>query len=129
MSYLKELGKIVKIDVWSEKWTDNQRKFIHVCFDYYGAIVGLSSQEAKVSIKRALKYYYEKNGQKFLTSTSSFNKDEADLFLQKFKKYWEQSEIEEEFPDSDRYKKDTEYRIRISNKIMENKKWLEREYD
>jgi len=76
-----ELKKIPK------RRTLTQNAYLHVLFSLWGNEYGYSVEEAKIVVKRALKYTYERNGTTFLMHTSEMDTKELSEFVDKFRNW------------------------------------------
>lgn len=84
---LKKRACMVNLSQKRKKRTINQNSYLHVLFSLYGLKFGYSIEEAKVSIKRVLKYTYKKNDEIFLKRTRDMNTKELSIFIEKFRNY------------------------------------------
>lgn len=88
--YLKKLIKnqskveMVKI---SPKRTSNQNRYLHAILTLYGGHFGLTTEEAKTSVKRILGYKYQKNGEWFLEHTSEMDTKRLTEFIDRFRNH------------------------------------------
>lgn len=76
-----ELKKIPK------KRTLKQNSYVHVLFTLWGSHWGYSVDEAKITVKRALGYVYQKHGQEYFTATSTMDTKELTTFIDRFR-HW-----------------------------------------
>ena len=67
------------------KRTNKQNRYLHKMFQLFGVELGYTLEEAKASVKRRLKFYYEKNGEKFLRSTADTDTKEMTKFIDDFR--------------------------------------------
>ena len=67
--------------------TNQQNRYFHACCAVFGDYTGYSVEEVKVIIKREFGRFmvYEKNGDKFLTSTSDLDKMQFIEFMDFFR--------------------------------------------
>lgn len=79
--------KRIELKVIHKKRSLPQNAYLHVLFSVFGLEVGLTVEETKTDIKRALNYVYEKQGKKYLSKTSKMDSKELTIFIEKFKKY------------------------------------------
>lgn len=69
--------------------TVKQNKYLHALFAIFGNEFGYTVEEAKILIKRELKYTYTKSGQVFLKHTSEMSVDELSRFINRFRTFSE----------------------------------------
>tara|TARA_R100001244_G_C5121074_1_gene123503 strand:+ start:132 stop:545 length:414 start_codon:yes stop_codon:yes gene_type:complete len=78
-----ENRKVIILKDKPKKRTLPQNKYLHVIFGLFGSEVGLTLDEAKITLKRECGFMtYEKNGTKFLKGTSQCTKEEMQIFIQ-----------------------------------------------
>lgn len=63
-----------------------QNKYLHKLFALYSIEFGSTLAETKTDIKRALGYYYEKGGKRYLANTSEMDSKDLTDFIEKFRK-------------------------------------------
>ncbi len=85
--FLINQGCIVELKKKLKKRTIKQNSYLHKLFSLFGVKFGYSIDEAKVLIKRTLKYTYKKNNQVFLKKTSKMDTKELTIFIEKFRNY------------------------------------------
>ena len=76
-----ELKKIHK------RRTNAQNRYLHAILTLYAGEWGLTTDEAKTSVKRLLGYIYEKNGEKFLEHTSDMSTAKLTEFIDRFRNH------------------------------------------
>lgn len=112
INYLRKLMEKRATIVLSEKKvpkTLQQNKYIHVLFGVFGMETGYTIKEAKTIVKRNCDFMiYEVNGEKFLKSTADLDKDEAQVFIDWFKK-WALQEHNCYLPEPDEYRENFMY--------------------
>ena len=59
-----------------------QNAYLHVCLSLYGIHFGYTLNEAKTDLKRNYGLVYEKNGKKYLKSTSTMDSKELTEFIE-----------------------------------------------
>jgi hypothetical protein len=67
--------------------TNQQNRYLHALFAFFGGHFGYSTDETKVIIKRALGCLYVKNGQMFLEHTSEMDTKKLTEFIDRFRNY------------------------------------------
>ena len=120
VNYYIEKGFIFELNKKQKKRTINQNSYLHVLFQYYGALVGSTLNEAKTDIKRACPFgTYEKKGVKYLVETSKMDTKELTDFIDWFRNY---SGMNGHYlPTADEYKTNN---VQVDNKIKQNKEFL-----
>lgn len=79
----------VELKKHREKRTQDQNKYIHACFGIFADFTGYTVEESKILAKREFGRFmvYEKNGSKFLLSTSAIDTKQMTEFLDWFRNY------------------------------------------
>ena len=87
MYFKKLLDDKAKIELKKipAKRTISQNSYVHKLFTLWGSEYGLTTEEAKITVKRALGYTYMKNGQEYFTQTSGMDTKELTEFIDKFR--------------------------------------------
>lgn len=88
VTYFKKLlDEKAKIELKKipEKRSISQNSYLHKLFTLWGSEYGLTTEEAKITVKRALGYVYQKGGQEYFTQTSGMDKVELTEFIDKFR--------------------------------------------
>lgn len=82
-AYYSEKGKRIELKVWKAKRSNPQNSYLHVCLGLIAQKTGYTLEEAKSVIKRQFGRYmvYEKNGEKFLTSTADLDTKQLTDFI------------------------------------------------
>lgn len=83
---ISDQSKVILTKI-SKKRTNSQNRYVHALFTIFGGAFGYSSDEAKVIVKRDLKYTYESQGEIFLMQTRSMDTKELTIFIDKFRNY------------------------------------------
>lgn len=86
-NYLLEKEVVIELSEKRKKRSIQQNKYLHVLFSLFGIEFGYNLEEAKILIKRELKYFYKKNDIIFLQKTSKMNSKELTIFIEKFRNY------------------------------------------
>jgi len=84
---LVEQGAKIELKKIPQKRTLSQNAYLHVLFTLWGGEYGYTVEEAKIVVKRALNYTYEKSGQTFLVHTSEMNTSELTEFIDRFRNF------------------------------------------
>ena len=87
--YLCELASkkdnyIVNLTPVHKKRTNQQNRYLHLAFGLFGIETGLTTEEAKITVKRELNYTYVKDGHTFLRKTSEMDTKELTDFIDCF---------------------------------------------
>lgn len=103
--YINDLvkkGSKIEVKELREKRTISQNAYLHVCLTIFALETGYTLEEIKVVLKRDYGLYYEKNGKKFLKSTSKMDTKEMTDFIEYIRT---KAGIEGIYiPDADEYK-------------------------
>lgn len=113
-------NKTVEIKVYRPNRTLNQNSYLHLLLTIFAVEFGYTLEESKTLYKRvnSATYAYEKNGQKFLRSSTDLDTKEMADTIEKFKQY--SSEHGLELPDA--YDED---KLRYyENQIEKQRKYL-----
>lgn len=78
---MMEKGSFIEIKEIRSKRTINQNSYLHVCFSIIALDLGYTLQEIKTVLKRQYGMTYEKNGNKFLKSTTELDTVEMTHFI------------------------------------------------
>ncbi len=102
----KLLANMDKIELKkiSPKRSLNQNSYLHAILAIYGGEWGLTTEEAKISVKRTLGYVYEKNGELFLKHTSDMDVKELTTFIDRLRNH--SSSLGCYLPSSDEFQTD-----------------------
>lgn len=82
-AFYSEKGKRIELKEWKAKRTNSQNRYLHVCLGFIAQETGYTLEEAKSVLKRQFGKFmvYEKNGEKFLNSTSHLDTNEITEFI------------------------------------------------
>lgn len=84
---LMELSSKIELKKIPQRRTLSQNAYLHVLFSLWGNEYGYSIDEAKIVVKRALKYTYRRNEETFLRHTSDMDSKELTEFIDKFRNW------------------------------------------
>ena len=115
-----ETGRVIEMTPKNRKRTVKQLRYVHVIIAYWGCYFGYNKEEAKVVIKRALEYTYDKKGQEFFKSLGDMDTGELADFTEKFRN-WSSTEHQYYLPSPDEYRLNY---TEIDNTLMSHKIYL-----
>ena len=84
-NFYLEKGKKIELKIVREKRTIKQNNYCHVVISLFACEFGWTVEEAKTYLKREFGLVYEKNGSKFLRSTTELNTVEMVEFIEKIR--------------------------------------------
>ena len=80
--YLAEKGAKIELKEIRPTRSLPQNAYLHVCLSLYGIHFGYTLNEAKTDLKRNYGLVYEKDGKKYLRSTSTMDSKELTDFIE-----------------------------------------------
>lgn len=82
LDHLMSLNKNIEIKPIRKRQSLPQNAYLHVVIALWGIDRGYTPEESKVVLKREYGLYYEKNGKKFIRSSSSLDTKESTEFIE-----------------------------------------------
>jgi hypothetical protein len=120
IGYLAKKGKRVRITEIQLSRTLAQNSYLHLIIGAFGANFGYTLEEAKLIYKEVNRatYYYNKKGRTFIRSSSSLNKEEMAVTIDKF--MTASREAGYPLPLAD----DREWLLEIENEVERTRRYL-----